>query len=139
MDCPVCLEDNVIETNIHYMECMHFVCDYCYDKLLSNSCPLCRQEITLPLNRGKIFDELSNEDEMFFENDFAIPIMRKNRSEYKRNKFRKKKEQLEQIINQMSIFKNNSSLLNIPNKNKRFYNKTNRYISGISISGISSE
>jgi len=128
MDCPVCLEDNVIETNIHYMECSHFVCDYCYDKLLSNSCPLCRQEITLPFNRGKtLYDNLSNEDALFFENDFVIPIMRKNRSENKRNKFIKKKERLEQIINQMSILKNNSSLFNIPNKNKRFYNKTSRY------------
>ena len=117
MDCPVCLEDNVIETNIHYMECLHFVCDYCYDKLLSNSCPLCRQEITLPFNRGRTFIEnennLPNEDVIFFENDFVIPIMRKNRSEYKRNKFRKKKERLEQIINQMSVFKNNSSLLRL--------------------------
>jgi len=124
MDCPVCLEDNVIETNIHYMECSHFVCDCCYDKLLSNSCPLCRQEITLPFNRGK---KTYDEDVLFFENDFVIPIMRKNRSENKRNKFIKKKERLEQIINQMSILKNNSSLFNIPNKNKRFYNKTSRY------------
>ena len=116
MDCPVCLEVNVIETNIHYMECMHFVCDCCYDKLLSNSCPLCRQEITLPL---KTTSAKNDEDE--------IPIMRKNRSENKRNKFIKKKEKLEQIINQMSVLKNNSSLFNIPNKNKRFYNKTIRY------------
>ena len=133
MDCPVCLEDNVIETNIHYMECLHFICDYCYGKLLSNSCPLCRQEITLPFNGGRNYIEnydLSNqeEDEMFFENDFIIPIMRKNRSEYKRKKNQKKKERLEQIINQTSIFKNNSSVLNIPNKSKRFYNKSNRYI-----------
>jgi hypothetical protein len=56
-----------------------------------------------------------------------IPIMRKNRSENKRNKFIKKKEKLEQIINQMSVLKNNSSLFNIPNKNKRFYKKTVRY------------
>ena len=114
MDCPVCLEDNVIETNIHYMECLHFICDYCYGKLLSNSCPFCRQEITLPFNRGRNYnDDLSNqeEEEMFFENDFIIPVMRKNRSEYKRKKNQKKKERLEQIINQTSIFKNNSSLL----------------------------
>ena len=125
MDCPVCLEDNVIETNIHYMECLHFICDYCYGKLLSNSCPLCRQEITLPFNEGRNNIE---EDEMFFENDFIIPIMRKNRSEYKRKKNQKKKERLEKIINQTSILKNNSPILNIPNKSKRFYKKSITYL-----------
>jgi len=131
MDCPICLEDNVIETNVHYMECLHFICDSCYYKLLSNSCPLCRQEITLPFNRGtkciENDNDLSYENEMFFENDFVIPIIRKNRSEYKRNKRLKKKERLEIIINQV-VNKNNSSLLNIPNKNKRFHNKRKRYV-----------
>ena len=126
MDCPVCLEDNVIEKNIHYMECKHFICDDCFSRLLANSCPLCRHEITLSLKNRTITEngkDLSNEDEMFFD-DFIVPVMRRNRSEQKRMKFYKKKEKLDQIINQMSIFKNNSSSLNIPNKNKRFYNKS---------------
>ena len=54
--------------------------------------------------------------------------MRKNRSEYKRKKNQKKKERLEKIINQTSILKNNSPILNIPNKSKRFYKKSITYL-----------
>lgn len=135
MDCPVCLEDNVIEINIHYMECLHFICDDCFRKFLSNSCPLCRQEITLmPFNNRTIEEivetdiDLSEDNEMFFD-DFIIPTLRKNRSEYKRKKMLKKKEKLDRLINhQMNIFKNNLSSFDIPNKNKRFYNKTSRIL-----------
>nr|DBA11766.1 TPA_asm: ORF65 [Malaco herpesvirus 1] len=47
--CAVCLEDHPIVTEKYasegtdYFPCSHFVCDRCYDALVTNTCPTCRQ------------------------------------------------------------------------------------------------
>jgi len=123
MDCPVCLDDEIDETKIHYTECLHHICDDCYYKLLSNSCPICRQEIALSFNNN------TNTDDMFFDNKPFV--INKKRHENKREKKRKKKEFIEKILvqpQQVPTTIVNSYLLHIPNKKKRFYNKLNRYI-----------
>ena len=136
MDCHVCLEDRIDEKNIHYMECLHYICNDCFGKLLSSSCPFCRQNITLFKNNKDEFiddycDSFYNENEIFFENDFIIPTIRKDKRKNKRKKCLNKKLQLENIINQIDSFKNIHSItiLNIvPNNNKRSYKKLHNVI-----------
>jgi hypothetical protein len=126
MDCPVCLEDEIDEVKMHYTECLHHICDDCYYKLLSNSCPICRREITLSFNNNTKYNTT---DDMFFENEPFV--INKKRYEKKREKKRKKKEFLEKNLVQLQQVPTtivNSYLLHIPNKKKRLYNKLNRYI-----------
>jgi zinc-RING finger domain len=124
MNCAVCLDENISETKMHYMECLHYVCDECFYKLLTNSCPLCRGEITLPRRiPSEESDDDDSDDNLFFENDFLIPLrIRKDRQENKRRKEQRKRQNLDNII-LSQLTTNNSLNFNIPNKRKRFHKK----------------
>lgn len=118
MNCAVCLDD-YIEVNIHYMECLHFLCDECFSKLQSNSCPLCRHEITLLNSSSNDFSdsEIDLEEQ---DDDFIIHI-RRDRQEIKRKKYQKKKQNLNFFLHQIAT--QSHSTINIPNKKKRFQKK----------------
>ena len=117
MNCSICLDDNILEINIHYMECLHYVCDNCFIKLIHNSCPLCRQEISLITKENYDSDDDYYYEDLFVDNyNFSI---RKNRHENKRKKFQKKKDHLYNIIHN----ENNSV---IPNNKKRIHKKIKR-------------
>ena len=125
MNCAVCLEDNVREANVHYMECLHYICDNCFGQLLQNSCPLCRQEITLLPEKSRhnnlIEYDSSTDDESFYSNEFFIPHIRRDRHENKRKKNTRKKEHLNNII------LSPSHMLPIPNSKKRINKKIKLY------------
>ena len=95
MNCGICLEDDIIEKNIHYMECLHYTCFDCFVQFINNSCPFCRQEIQL-YTSSKIVNEES--EDIVFENDFIIPIIRKDRHDKKRKKIQKRKQTLNKLI-----------------------------------------
>ncbi len=73
--CDICFDDNLKEENIHYMECLHYLCDNCFEKLKVNTCPFCRLEI-------------------YLKSETLYEIPRKNRSEIRRNKKERKRRLL---------------------------------------------
>lgn len=99
MECGICLEDNIDNDLLHYMECLHFVCNICYYKLKKNTCPFCRRFIKLfskhkSTHKNIINSErsTSNVEYFIFSNDFVIPTMRLDRNEYRlKKKLNKKK------------------------------------------------
>ena len=103
MNCNICFEDNIQSKDMHYMECLHNLCDICYKKLEISTCPFCRQEISL--SDKQISNQNFSEDneilfDITFEVDFIIPTIRRNRQEYKRNKRNRKKEILNSNVEQ---------------------------------------
>ena len=118
MNCSICLDDDILEINIHYMECLHYVCDTCFTKLIHNSCPLCRQEISL-ITKENNYDD-SDDDEDLLVDDYIF-LIRKNRHENRRKKFQKKKDYLHKIIH-------NEKNIVIPNDKKRIHKKIKRML-----------
>ncbi len=45
MDCRICMEDKLEQKNILHLKCGHVLCLSCYDKLIKNTCPYCRELI----------------------------------------------------------------------------------------------
>ena len=46
MDCTICLDENIHQENITNLECGHTICINCYNKLVRNLCPFCRNIIS---------------------------------------------------------------------------------------------
>ena len=115
MHCGICLEDDIFEKNVHYMECLHYTCFDCFLQFIENTCPFCRREIQL----YSTFNHVNEDPEdIIFENDFIIPIIRTDRNEKKRKKNQKRKQILNDLVeNQKSMF------YNIPNIKSRFNRK----------------
>lgn len=127
MECGICLEDNLHNELLHYMECKHFTCNSCYRKLKKNTCPFCRKVIKLfskpNTNKNIInFERSANNAEYFiFSNDFVIPTMRLDRNEYRLKKKLNKKKKLEKFLNENKI--ENDYYIYIPNKKYRINKK----------------
>ena len=45
MDCRICMDDKITQNNILHLKCGHELCLSCYDKLIKNTCPYCREII----------------------------------------------------------------------------------------------
>ena len=106
IECGICFEC-VLEKDLQYLDCIHSLCFNCYRRLLSLTCPFCRAEINidsefLNVNKDEDEDIFSFDDSnIFLENDFIISGRnRKTRQENKRKKISKKREQLNNIINE---------------------------------------
>jgi hypothetical protein len=106
IECGICFEC-VLEKDLQYLDCIHSLCFKCYRRLLSLTCPFCRAEINidsefLNVNKDEDEDIFSFDDSnIFVENDFIISGRnRKTRQENKRKKINKKREQLNNIINE---------------------------------------
>lgn len=116
MDCSICLEDSILERDMHYMECLHSICFECFRKLLTDTCPLCRETINV-LHASSIgfANEGDTQGENFsyvFEDDFIIPTVRKNRHEHKRQRLEIRKKRLMEMLGSYcddtsSVFPNN--------------------------------
>jgi hypothetical protein len=117
MECGICYEEQIQEHNMEFMICLHTICKNCFDKLLTNTCPFCRQIIYINNNI-----DIINDYEIIVENDFIIPTIRRDRQECKRKKRNKKMEHLENIVNENII--NNI----FPNDKKRYNKKSKNLI-----------
>ena len=42
MDCNICLTDDISIDKIKFLDCKHYICKSCFDKLVRNTCPYCR-------------------------------------------------------------------------------------------------
>lgn len=131
MDCAICLEDNLLEKNMHYMECLHYVCSNCFEKLLTDTCPFCREKIYLiPRCSHSIdYENIENDDDFTLPNyrgeeDFIVPTRRLDRQEYRRKKKLRKRERLENMLNDMLNKTNN---IMFPNTRIRFGRKIRSY------------
>jgi hypothetical protein len=103
MECNICFDDNIIESNMVYLGCFHSICKKCFDRLKKDSCPFCRECISsyLPFNNenneeNEIEEEIFSMDEdLAFDNVYRN---RKNRHEHKRKRIDKKRRQLHQCL-----------------------------------------
>jgi hypothetical protein len=126
-DCSICWEDNILESNIVYLQCLHYLCLNCFTKLISLTCPFCREEICLNNNRNDIFivENDYHIPEHLLQNDFIIPFIRKDRHENKRKKINKKRQNLNNIMENDFL-----TIADIPNPKHR----TNRKYNILSVS-----
>jgi hypothetical protein len=131
IECGICF-DYVLEKDLQYLDCFHTLCFKCYQRLLSLTCPFCRAEINISsdilrnteddllrsfdyINFTYNIDSASN---IIFENDFNITgTSRKNRHEIKRKRMTKKRENLNSILNEITLSTTSSVL--IPNSKIR--------------------
>ena len=135
MDCDICFEDKILIDEIAFFKCTHHICKNCYNSLKKRLCPFCRKKIKIlslkqvdDKSQIRIFEESSPEDDysyennyyVEYENDFIIPVIRKNRNELKRKSKEKKKNILTRILNENY---NNNFLKIIPTLRKRKYKK----------------
>jgi hypothetical protein len=113
-ECNICFNEDILEKNIVYLNCLHYTCNSCFGKLKAPSCPFCRAEITL--NGYKCDDDIFElENDYTTENiynDFivSLPTIRRDRQQSKRNKINKKKE----LLNSMIVEDENNLELDIP-------------------------
>ena len=136
IECGICF-DSVLEKDLQYLECFHNLCFKCYQRLLSLTCPFCRANINIRsdfINDEdddilRSFDyinfnyELDSSSNIIFENDFIIAgVSRKNRQENKRKRINKKKDTLNNIINQTESLTLSTTL--IPNSKIRSCRKS---------------
>ena len=120
MDCDICFEDKILKEETIFFKCSHHICKNCYHSLMKRLCPFCRRKIKILTSKhiddkSKIIsninehEEESPEDDYYeYQNDFIIPIVRKNRQEIKR----KSKDKKKRLLN---------SLLLVENLNNRFF------------------
>ena len=137
IECGICF-DYVLEKDLQYLNCFHNLCFKCFQRLVSLTCPFCRAEINLRsdilrntddddllrsfdyINFNYDIDSTSN---IIFENDFTIEgTARKNRHENKRKRITKKKENLNSIVNEITLTRDASVL--IPNSKIRSSRKS---------------
>lgn len=136
IECGICF-DYVLEKDLQYLECFHTLCFKCYQRLMSLTCPFCRANINIHsdfMNDEdddilRSFDyinfnyELDSSSNIIFENDFIITgNARKNRQENKRKRINKKKENLNNIINESGSLNSYTTL--IPNSKIRSNRKS---------------
>lgn len=136
IECGICF-DYVLEKDLQYLECFHTLCFKCYQRLMSLTCPFCRANINIHsdfMNDEdddilRSFDyinfnyELDSSSNIVFENDFIITgNARKNRQENKRKRINKKKENLNNMINESGSLNSYTTL--IPNSKIRSNRKS---------------
>jgi len=128
IECGICF-DYVLEKDLQYLNCFHNLCFKCYQRLVSLTCPFCRAEINTDDNLLRSFDyinftyDIDSTSNIIFENDFIISgTSRKNRHENKRKRINKKKENLNSIVNEITLSRTASVL--IPNSKIRSSRKS---------------
>ena len=133
MDCDICFEDKILTVNIAFFKCSHHVCRNCYHRLIKRLCPFCRRKIKI-LSSKQVDDkskicieeeeESTEEDDYYllYQNDFVIPVIRKNRHEIKRKSKDKKRAILNSLLNENI---NNKILKLIPTLRRRKQKKLN--------------
>ena len=115
MECGICY-NSVPEENFKVFECNHSICKCCFSKLLSYTCPFCREPIP------SYFDQLlpSNEDIDFFSeynNEEFEPIIRSTNR--RRRRRRSTNLNIQNTVNNNAYIKEHATLkLLVPPENK---------------------
>jgi hypothetical protein len=128
-ECNICFNEDILEKNIVYLDCLHYTCNNCFYKLKAPTCPFCRAEINIP-------NEYKNEDDDIFEleNDYyipdnetyniPIPTIRRNRQQSRRNKIDKKKQRLNLMIESQMFLNIDIPSSQTSRKGNKKYNRT---------------
>jgi len=94
-ECGICMDNKDLDS-ITFLPCIHFICATCYDKLVKNECPFCRNIISLELEEDS-YDETENEyNDLNFE---MLVIEEERRPKRKSKKFRKHEQRLMKLMN----------------------------------------
>ena len=110
MDCRICMEDKIEQKNFLHLNCGHVLCVSCFDKLIKNTCPYCREiiedkvegsygNIDIEINVTDYIYDIDNSTEIdnilpmselyyiedLYYNDDSYDIIHNNRRKKKRN------------------------------------------------------
>lgn len=94
-ECGICMDNKAIEC-INFLPCIHFICTNCYDKLIKNECPFCRNIIS-PEKEEDSFDEAENE---YNDVHFEMLVMEEDRRpKRKSKKFKRQEKKILKLMN----------------------------------------
>ncbi len=100
-ECGICMDNKTLGC-INFLPCIHFICTICYDKLIKNECPFCRNIIS-DEKKEDSFDETENE---YNDTEFEILVMEEDRrSRRKSKKFKKQEKKIMKLMqNNKEVF-----------------------------------
>ena len=98
-ECGICMDNKTIEC-VNFLPCIHFICIDCYDKLIKNECPFCRNVIEI---NEDSYDERENE---YDDVEFEMLVLEEDRRVKRKNKKSKKHEKriMRLIENNKEVF-----------------------------------
>lgn len=80
MDCRICMDDTIDKNNMMRLDCGHELCITCFDKLIKNLCPYCREIIDNKVEGNyniEVDFDIYNDDDIYsisIEIDNIIPL-----------------------------------------------------------------
>lgn len=93
-ECGICMESKNIDC-INFLPCIHFICTNCYDRLVKNECPFCRNIISEEKEEDS-YDETENE---YNDVHFEMLVMEEDRRcRRKTKKFKKQEKRIMKLI-----------------------------------------
>lgn len=92
-ECGICMDNETIDC-INFLPCIHFICANCYDKLIKNECPFCRNIISE--ENEDSYDETENE---YNDVQFEMLVTDEDRRTRRKTKKIKKQEKKNNEIN----------------------------------------
>jgi hypothetical protein len=107
-ECGICMENKTLEC-INFLPCIHFLCSNCYDKLIKNECPYCRNKI-----EDREEDSYDEEENEYHDVEFEMLVLEEDRHRTRRRKKRFKKQ--EKKI--MKLMNNNTEVFVTINRNR---------------------
>ena len=91
-ECGICMENKSID-HINFLPCIHFLCSKCYDKLIKNECPYCRNVIEIETDS---YDEEENE---YSDVNFEILVLDESQVRRKKRKYKKQEKKIIKLLN----------------------------------------
>lgn len=99
-ECGICMDSKTIEC-INFLPCIHFICTNCYDKLVKNECPFCRNIISEE-KEEESYDERENE---YNDVEFEMLVLEERRSKRKSKKCKKYQKRIMKLMeNNKEVF-----------------------------------
>lgn len=93
-ECGICIENKSVE-HVTFLPCIHFICVRCYDKLIKNECPFCRNIISDI--KEEEYDPAENE---YDDVEFEILVSEENvRPKKNKKKFKKREKKILKLLN----------------------------------------
>jgi hypothetical protein len=99
-ECGICMDTKTIEF-INFLPCIHFICTNCYDKLVKNECPFCRNIISEEKEEDS-YDERENE---YNDVEFEMLVLEEKRPKRKSKKCKKHEKRIMRLMeNNKEVF-----------------------------------
>lgn len=99
-ECGICMDSKTLEC-INFLPCIHFICTNCYDKLVKNECPFCRNIISEEKEEDS-YDERENE---YNDVEFEMLVLEERIPKRKSKKCKKYEKRIMRLMeNNKEVF-----------------------------------